>query len=229
MLVESVLQGTWSESVIDYATTEATGGGIKMDKSYTDENGGMQEVSETTESRWHISADTRNTLALFVGAVTLLACVWGVCEYSISRLSDRFDQIDARLDEQDDRIDRRFDEQNDRIDGRFDEQDRKLDHANGRIDRLEAKVDRIETLLIDYLLRIAVPGEGSSPDSAAQPAGLGKGTSQDLPAKPVVPRTGAAHGGFSPSSVSPRTASRGAALHPGPGISFGERRGPRGR
>ena len=196
-----------------------------MDKSYTDENGGMQEVSETTESRWHISADTRNTLALFVGAVTLLACVWGVCEYSISRLSDRFDRIDARFD----RIDARFDEQDARIDGRFDEQDRKLDHANGRIDRLEAKVDRIETLLIDYLLRIAVPGEGSSPKPAARPAGRGEGTSQDLPAKPVVPRTGAAHGASSRSSAAPRIAPRGAALHPGPGISFGERRGPRGR
>ena len=176
-----------------------------MSNSYADENGGTKEVSASTKARWHISADTRNTPALFVGAVALLACIWGVCEYSTSRLADRFDRIDAR----------------------FDEQDRRLDHTNARLDRLEAQVDRIETLLIDYLLRIAVPGEGSSPDSAAQPAGRGEGTSQDLPAKPVVPRTGAAHGGFSPSSVSPRTAPRGAALHPGPGISFGEHGVPR--
>ena len=184
-----------------------------MNNSYTSENGGRKDMSGTTKSRWHISADTRNTLVLFVGAVTLLACVWGVCEYSISRLSDRFDRQDARFD---------------RIDARFDEQDRKLDHTNARMDRLEAKVDRIETLLIDYLLRIGMPSEESTPKPAARPAGRGEGASQDLPAKPVMPRTGAAHGVSSPSSVSPRIAPRGAALHPGPGISFGERTGPRG-
>ena len=149
-----------------------------MSNSYADENGGTKEVSASTMARWHISADTRNTLALFVGAVALLACVWGVCEYSISRLSDRFDRIDARFD---------------RIDARFDEQDRKLDHANGGIDRLEAKVDRIETLLIDYLLRIAVPGEESSPKPAARPAGRGEAGSQILPAKPAVPQAGLEH------------------------------------
>ena len=196
-----------------------------MKKSYTDENGGTQEVSETTESRWHISSDVRNVLALFVGAVTLVAVVWGVCESSISRLSERFDQQDARFDQ----IDARFDEQNERFDGRFDEQDRKLDHANARIDRLEAKVDRIEMLLLDYLLRIDVPGEESTPKPAARPAGSGEGASQDLTAKPVAPRTGVAHGVSSPSSVSPRIVPQGAALHPGPGISFGARREPRGR
>ena len=70
-----------------------------MSKSYTDGNGSMKEVSGTTKSRWHISADSRYTLALFVGAVTLLAAVWGACEYRISRLSDRFDRIDARFDQ----------------------------------------------------------------------------------------------------------------------------------
>ena len=190
-----------------------------MSNSYTDENGGTKEVPETTKSRWHISADTRNVLALFVGAVTLVAVVWGVCESSISRLSERFDQQDARFDQ----IDARFDRQ----DARFDEQDRKLDHTNARMDRLEAKVDRIETLLIDYLLRIGMPSEESTPNPAARPAGRGEGASQDLPAKPVVPRMGAAHGVSSPSSVSPRIAPRGAALHPGPGIAFGERPGPR--
>ena len=211
-----------------------------MKKSYTDENGGTQEVSETTESRWHISSDVRNVLVLFVGAVTLLAGVWGVCEHSISGLSDRFDRQDARFDQQDarfDQIDARFDRQDarfdqidarfDRQDERFDEQDRKLDHTNARMDRLEAKVDRIETLLIDYLLRIGMPSEESAPKPAARPAGRGEGASQDLPAKPVVPRMGAAHGVSSPSSVSPRIAPWGAALHPGPGIAFGERPGPR--
>ena len=77
-----------------------------MNNNYTSENGGRKEVSGTTESRWHISTDVRNTLALFVGAVTLLAGVWGVCESSISRLADRFDQQDARFDQ----IDARFDE-----------------------------------------------------------------------------------------------------------------------
>ena len=190
-----------------------------MNNSYTSENGGRKDMSGTTKSRWHISADTRNTLVLFVGAVTLLGGVWGVCELSISGLSDRFDQQDARFDQ----IDARFDRQ----DERFDEQDRKLDHTNARMDRLEAKVDRIETLLLDYLLRIGMPSEESTPKPAARPAGRGEGASQDLPAKPVAPRMGAAHGVSSRSSVSPRIAPRGAALHPGPGIAFGERPGPR--
>ena len=189
-----------------------------MKKSYTDENGGTQEVSETTEPRWHISSDVRNVLLLFVGAVTLLAGVWGVCEHSISGLSDRFDRQDERFDRQDKELAR--------IESTTAEGFRQ---ANARIDRLEAKVDRIETLLIDYLLRIGMPGEESTPRPAAQPAGHGEGASQVLPAKPVVPRTGAAHGVSSPSSVSPRIAPRGAALHPGPGIASGERREPRGR
>ena len=204
-----------------------------MNNSYTSENGGRKDMSGTTKSRWHISADTRNTLVLFVGAVTLLGGVWGVCELSISGLSNRFDQQDARFDQIDARFDRqdaRFDQIDarfDRQDERFDEQDRKLDHTNARMDRLEAKVDRIETLLIDYLLRIGMPSEESTPNPAARPAGRGEGASQDLPAKPVVPRMGAAHGVSSPSSVSPRIAPRGAVLHPGPGIAFGERPGPR--
>ena len=142
-----------------------------------------------TKSRLHISTDVRNAVTLFVGAVTLLAGVWGVCESSISKLSDRFDQQDARFD---------------RVDARFDLQDVELARikssaaegfrlANDRIDRLEAKVDRIESLLLDYLLRIDVPSDESTPDPAAKPAGLGEGASQPLPAKPVVPQKGVQH------------------------------------
>ena len=149
-----------------------------MSKSYTDGNGDTKEVSGTVASRWHISADTKNTLVLFVGAVTLLACVWGICEYSISRLSDRFDQIDARFDQQDTELVRIGE---------------RMDRTDIRIDRLEAKVDRIETLLLDYLLRIGAPSDESTPDAAAQPARLGEGGSQVLPAKPVVPRTASEH------------------------------------
>lgn len=167
-----------------------------MNNNYTTENGGRKEVSGTTESRWHISTDVRNALVLFVGAVTLLAAGWGVCESSISRLADRFDQQDARFDQ----VDARFDHQNER----FDQQDRELARiksttaegfrlANDRIDRLEAKVDRIESLLLDYLLRIDVPGDESPPDPAAKPAGLGEGASQPLPAKPVGPQKGVPH------------------------------------
>ena len=53
-----------------------------------------------TKSRWHISTDARNALALVVGALTLIATVWGVSESSISGLSDRidrFDRIDTRM------------------------------------------------------------------------------------------------------------------------------------
>ena len=160
-----------------------------MNNNYPSENGGRKEVSGTTKSRWHISTDVRNVLALFVGAVTLLAGVWGACESSISKLSDRFDQQDARFD---------------RVDARFDLQDVELARiksstaegfrlANDRIDRLEANVDRIESLLLDYLLRIDVPGDESTPDPAAKPAGLGEGASQPLPAKPVVPQKGVQH------------------------------------
>ena len=128
-----------------------------MNNSYTGENGGRKEMPETTQSRWHISTDVRNALALFVAAVTLIAAVWGVCESTVSRLSERFDQQDARLD------------------------------------RLEAKVERIETLLIDYILGMAVKGDESTPEPAARPTGPGKGASQLLPAKPVVPERGVGH------------------------------------
>ena len=128
-------------------------------------------MSGTTESRWHISPDVRNALALFVAAVTLLAAVWGVCEWTVSRLSERFDRIDARFDRQD---------------ARFDQQD-------ARLDRLEAKVDRIETLLIDYILGIGVRGDESTPKPAAQPAGPGKGASQLLPAESAGQGKGAGH------------------------------------
>ena len=176
-----------------------------MKNCYADENGGTKEVSGTTKSRWHISTDVRNALVLFVGALTLLAAVWGVCESSISRLSDRFDQIDARLDRQ----------------------DRKLDRTDTRIDRLEAKVGRIETLLLDYLLRIDVPRDDSTPDPAGQPAGLDEGASQILPAKPLLPRTGAANGVGSPTNGSRPIGSRGTATHPRRSNTFVERGVPR--
>ena len=146
-----------------------------MNNSYTDGNGGTNEVSGTTKSRLHISTDVRNALALFVAAVTLLAAVWGVCESSISRLEDRFDQQDAELAWI----------KSTTVEG--------FRLANDRIDRLEAKVDRIETLLLDYLLRIDVPDDESTSDPAAKPAGRGEGASQPLPAKPVVPRKGVPH------------------------------------
>ena len=102
-----------------------------------------------------------------------------------------------------------------------------MDRTGIRIDRLDAKVDRIETLLIDYLLRIGAPSDESTLNPAAQPAGLGEGGSQVLPAKPVVPRMGVARGSGSPSDGSRRSGSKGAALHTGRVNSFGERRVPR--
>ena len=154
-----------------------------MNKSYTVQNGGMKEVSGKTESRWRISTDVRNSLTLFIGAVTLVAVVWGVCESSVSRLSDRFDQQDERFV----LIDERFEQQArwfELIDERFDRQDRELeqigtrldrlesttsdgfrqandrmDRTDTRIDRLEAKVDQIESLLIEHRLRVPVEGD----------------------------------------------------------------------
>ena len=209
-----------------------------MNNNYTSENGGRKEVSGTTESRWHISTDVRNTLALFVGAVTLLAGVWGVCESSISRLADRFDQQDARFDQ----IDARFDQQDRelaRIGGHLDrlesttaegfrQANDRMDRTDRRIDRLEVKVDKIETLLIDYLLRSDVPVDEPAPDPAAQPAGPGEGASQHLPAKPVAPRTGTADGIDRPTHRSRPLGSRGTATHSGRVISFDERGVPRG-
>ena len=57
-------------------------------------------------------------------------------------------------------------------------------------DRLEAKLDKIETLLIDYILGIGVHGDESTSEPAGEPAGPGKGASQLVPAKPVVPERG---------------------------------------
>ena len=154
-----------------------------MNNSYTGENGGTKEVSGKTESRWRISTDVRNSLTLFIGAVTLVAVVWGVCESSVSRLSDRFDQQDERFEQQArwfELIDERFDRQDrelEQIGKRLDRQDARLDRiesttAEGfrqandrmdrtdtRIDRLEAKVDRIESLLIEHRLRVPVEGD----------------------------------------------------------------------
>ena len=121
-------------------------------------------MSGSTVSRWHISPDVRNALALFVAALTLLAAVWGVCESTVAPLYARFDQIDARFDRQD-----------------------------ARQDRLEAKLDKIETLLIDYILGSGVQGNESTPEPAARPAGPGKGASQLLPAKPAGPGKGLGH------------------------------------
>ena len=122
-----------------------------MNNSYTGQNGGTKEVSGKTESRWRISTDVRNGLTLFIGAVTLLAVVWGVCESSVSRLSDRFDQQDERFEQQArwfELIDERFDRQDERfeqqarwfelIDGRFDLLETDLDQIGRRLDRLES-------------------------------------------------------------------------------------------
>ena len=140
-------------------------------------------MSGKIESRWRISTDVRNALALFIGAVTLLAAVWGVCESSFSRLSDRFDRHEKRFEQQArwfELIDERFDRQDwelEQIGKRLDRQDARLDRiesttAKGfrqandrmdrtdtRIDRLEAKVDRIESLLIEHRLRVPVEGD----------------------------------------------------------------------
>ena len=132
-------------------------------------------MSRTMESRWHMRLGVRNALVLFVGAMTLLAAVWGVCESTIAPLYERFDQQDKELV---------------RIESAMAEGFRQ---ATGRIDRLEAKVDRIEMILIDYILRIGVQGDESAPEPAAQPAGLGNSASQTLPAKPVVPERRLGH------------------------------------
>ena len=167
-------------------------------------------MSRTMESRWHMRPGVRNALVLFVGAVTLLAAVWGVCESTVAPLHEQFDQVDARFDQQNarfDQVDARFDQQNarfDQVDAQFDQQDKELvriestmaegfRQTTGRIDRLEAKVDRIEMILIDYILRIGVQGDESAPEPAAQPAGLGNSASQTLPAKPVVPERRLGH------------------------------------
>ena len=147
-----------------------------MNNSYTGENGGTKEVSGKTESRWRISTDVRNSLTLFIGAVTLLAVVWGVCESSVSRLSDRFDQQDERFEQQArwfELIDERFDRQDreleqigrrlDRLESTtsdgFRQANDRMDRTDTRIDRLEAKVDKIESLLIEHRLRVPVEGD----------------------------------------------------------------------
>jgi len=120
-----------------------------MNNSYTGQNGGTKEVSGKTESRWRISTDVRNGLTLFIGAVTLLAVVWGVCESSVSRLSDRFDQQDERFEQQArwfELIDERFDRQDerfDRQDERFEQQARWFELIDGRFDLLETDLDQI--------------------------------------------------------------------------------------
>ena len=147
-----------------------------MNNSYTGQNGGTKEVSGKTESRWRISTDVRNGLTLFIGAVTLLAVVWGVCESSVSRLSDRFDQQDERFEQQArwfELIDERFDRQDreleqigrrlDRLESTtsdgFRQANDRMDRTDTRIDRLEAKVDKIESLLIEHRLRGPVEGD----------------------------------------------------------------------
>ena len=147
-----------------------------MNNSYTGQNGGMKEVSGKTESRWRISTDVRNALTLFIGAVTLLAVVWGVCESSVSRLSDRFDQQDERFEQQArwfelidgrfdlletdlDQIGRRLDRLESTTAEGFRQANDRMDRTDTRIDRLEAKVDKIESLLIEHRLRVPVEGD----------------------------------------------------------------------
>ena len=109
-------------------------------------------------------------------AVTLLAAVWGVCESSFSRLSDRFDQQEKRFEQQArwfELLDGRFDlletdlgqigRRLDRLESTtaegFRQANDRMDRTDTRIDRLEAKVDKIESLLIEHRLRVPVEGD----------------------------------------------------------------------
>lgn len=155
-----------------------------MNNEYDKESGGQREVSEAKRSRWHISADTRNVLAVFFGALVVLSALWGVCDYALSRLDARFDEIDAEFD----KIDARFDRQDlrmDRIESTMTEGFRqthdRMDRTDARIDRLETKVDAIDTFLRHGRQQIPVEGDGATPVPVAKPAGSGGESSWPLP------------------------------------------------
>ena len=133
---------------------------------------------------------------MFIGAVTLLAVAWGVCESSISKPSDRFDRQDERFDRQDrelEQIGRRLDRIESTTAEGFRQANDRMDRTDSRIDRLEAKVDKIESLLIELWLRIEVKGDESAPEPATRRTGFGNGSSPLLPAQRSVSRTGLEH------------------------------------
>ena len=165
------------------------------------------EVSEEKRSRWHISSDVRNLLAVFVAALALLGAVWGVCDYALSKLDARFDEIDAEFD----KIDGRFDRQDSRMDGiesamaegfrqtreamaegfrqareataeGFRQTHDHIDRTDARIDRLDARVDRLETKVdgIDAFLRQGGPQlPVGGGDSNPAPVAKPEGSSRD--------------------------------------------------
>lgn len=116
------------------------------------DNGSRENVSEGTESSWPLSTIIRDVLAGFGAALVLLLAVGVGCEFALTRLDWRFDDIDRRFNQQD----RRFDQQGRRFgrqDVRFDRQDRRMDRiestaadgfrlSNQRMDRIESTVDR---------------------------------------------------------------------------------------
>lgn len=171
-----------------------------MNEEYDKENGGPRDVSEAKRSRWHISADARNLLAVAVAMLALFSAVWGVCDYALSRMDARFDEIDAEFDEIKVRFDRQ-DRRMDRIDSAMTEGFRQTEgrmtegfrQTNGRmtegfrqthdrIDRTDARIDRLETKVdgIDAFLRQGRPqqtpveGGGSAPAPDAKPSVSGR-------------------------------------------------------
>ena len=176
-------------------------------EEYDKENGGPMEVSEEKRSRWHISSDVRNLLAVFVAALALLGAVWGVCDHALSKLDARFDEIDAEFD----KIDGRFDRQDSRMDGiesamaegfrqtreamaegfrqtreataeGFRQTHDHIDRTDARIDRLDARVDRLETKVdgIDAFLRQGGPQlPVGGGDSNPAPVAKPEGSSRD--------------------------------------------------
>ena len=176
-----------------------------MNEEYDKENGGPMEVSEEKRSRWHISSDVRNLLAVFVAALALLGAVWGVCDYALSGLHARFDEIDVRFDRQDRRMDgiesamaeglrqtreataEGLRQTREAMAEGFRQTHDRIDRTDARIDRLDTKVDRLETKVdgIDAFLRqggpqLPVGGGDSNPAPVAKPEGSSRDSSWPL-------------------------------------------------
>lgn len=148
-----------------------------MNEEYDRENGGQREVSEAKRSRWHISADTRNLLAVFFGTLVLFSTVWGVCEYALARLDAKFDEIGVRFDRQE----RRMDRIESALAEGFRQTHGRIDRTDARIDRIESKVDAIDAFLRQGRQQVPVEGDGATPVPDAKPEGSRRGSSWPLP------------------------------------------------
>ena len=143
-----------------------------MNKEYDSENGGGSEMSETKRSRWHISSDARNVLAVVAVVLAGLGAVWAVCQHTVSRLETEFHQQNARMDRIESTMAESARQSQAAMAEGFRQSHTRMDRTDVRIDRLEQKLDAIDAFLRQGRPPIGPQGGESTPAPVARPGGF---------------------------------------------------------